>query len=375
MLTKLELLNFQKHAHLEIDFTSGVNIIFGQTDAGKSCIRRALSWVFFNEPKGDVVRKTGTKKTSAKVTLDNGAQVERIKSSSANAYILYVNDEEKRFDAIGKGIPEEVLKILKAVPIIVDGEKLNLNIADQIALPFLLDKPATFRSKLFNKLTGSDIVDKALQDLNKDILRIGREEKIEKENVEEKAKRLEELDKEKIRVEKTYNKASEIFVGLKEKQEKYSQLKTYLEKLNNIKNELEKIDDNLKDIKLIDNQVFIDLESKIDKLNIYSQLLNDLSNNKRNLESTNKELSQLKIPDIDTKILNDKIDRFNKLNEIKLKLEDIQKLNKKASGDIGQMEESINKGQIEYKEILKKFGKCPVCKNVITNKCLEGIKL
>jgi hypothetical protein len=47
-----------------------------------------------------------------------------------------------------------------AIPIEVDGEEIYLNSAKQIAMPFLFDKPASFRMKLFNKLTGTDLLDK-----------------------------------------------------------------------------------------------------------------------------------------------------------------------------------------------------------------------
>ena len=68
---QLILKNFQKHSNLTLDFFSEVNVLYGATDAGKSCVRRAISWVFFGIPQGDVIRKEGTKKTSVKVILSN----------------------------------------------------------------------------------------------------------------------------------------------------------------------------------------------------------------------------------------------------------------------------------------------------------------
>ena len=178
---QLILKNFQKHSDLTLDFISGVNVLYGKTEAGKSCIRRAFSWLFFGIPQGNVIRKENTKKTSVKGILNNGISVERIKSASVNAYILNIpGKKEQRFDSVGRKIPEEIQLALKTSLIEIDKETINLNIADQIALPFLMDESGTFRSKLFNKITGSEITDKVLQDLNKDILKISREEKIMK---------------------------------------------------------------------------------------------------------------------------------------------------------------------------------------------------
>jgi predicted ATP-dependent endonuclease of OLD family len=150
-ITKLELENFQKHAHLVLEFVDGINIIIGDTDIGKSCIVRAIRWIFFNEPKLNI-RKEGTKKTSVKVWLNTGNIVERIKSDTVNAYIIN-EDNKKRYDSINKTIPEEVRKILGIYPFEVDNEEIILNISNQISMPFLMDKSGTFRNKLFNKKT------------------------------------------------------------------------------------------------------------------------------------------------------------------------------------------------------------------------------
>lgn len=375
MITKLELQNFQIHKNLSLDFTQGINLICGETGVGKSSVLRALSWIFFNEPRGDVVRKIGTKNTSVKVTLDNGVQVERIKSTATNAYIIYINGEEKRYDSIGKDIPEEVLKVLKIRPIVVDNIKLNLNIANQIALPFLLDKPPTFRSKLFNYLTGSDVVDKALQSLNKDLLYVNRETKIEEKNIEEKEKQLEKLTKEKTKMESIYNKASKIFVVLKEKQEKLNKLKDGLEKLDNVRNEIKQTNSNLKKIRLIDNQAIIDLNNKINKLENYSQLLDKIQTNTLELENTNKKINQLKMPKIGIQDLKLKVDKLNKLNELKSKLDNIQELREKIILNIVKTKTMLENGNIEYKELLKKLAKCPLCKSNITKEILSQIKI
>lgn len=373
MLKKLEITNFQKHSHLEINFVQGVNVIYGQTHAGKSCIRRALDVLYFNNWKPSY-RKIGTKKTSIKGTFDNGVQVERINSASVNAYILYINGEEKRFDNFGRNIPEEVLKVLKTTTIEVDKDKLNLNIAKQNKY-FLINESGSFRSKLFNKLTGSDIVDKALQGLNKDILRVNRENKSEKESLEEKQKQLEDLTKQKLKVESTYNKISKIFTDLKEKQEKYNRLTDYLEKLDNVRNEIRQVNDSLKEIRLIDNQVIIDLNDKINKLSNYSELSNSLKNNKQELDKVNHEIKQLKIPEIDIKTLKDKVERLSKLNGFKDKLEDIQISREKIILEIVKTKAKIENYQTNYKETLRKFGKCPVCKGEITEECLKKINL
>ena len=114
-VSKIILKNFQKHSDLTLNFTSGVNYIYGSSDAGKSCIRRAIGFLFFGDPRSDdTIRKEGTKVTSVTAILDNGAEVERVKSSSINRYIVRVpGHKELTYDSIGATIPEEVKQILQ----------------------------------------------------------------------------------------------------------------------------------------------------------------------------------------------------------------------------------------------------------------------
>ena len=225
-ITKLQLENFQKHTHLELEFVDGVNVIHGHTDAGKSCIVRAIKWIFFNEPKGDCIRKEGTKKTTVKVWLNNGSIIERIKSDTVNAYIIN-EDNKNRYDSIGKTIPEDVRKVLDINPLDIDGEEIILNVANQISLPFLMDKSGTFRNKLFNKLTGADLLDNAMQGLNSDLLHINKEEKSEQIHLEENKKELEIILKEKGEKEVIQEKLIKSFEVVKKNKKNLTKLQDY----------------------------------------------------------------------------------------------------------------------------------------------------
>src|SRR5271165_1267211 len=108
-LKKLTLKNFQKHEDLTLDFTPGVNILYGHSDAGKSCIRRAVGFLFFNDPRtDDIIRKEGTKTTSVCGLLDDDTEVERVKSASVNRYVIrHPGRKDMVYDSIGSEIPEE----------------------------------------------------------------------------------------------------------------------------------------------------------------------------------------------------------------------------------------------------------------------------
>jgi exonuclease SbcC len=328
-ITKLELHDFQKHKDLTLDFTKGINVIYGQTDVGKSCIVRAIKWVAFNEPLGDDIRKEGSKKTSVKMTLDTGIQVEKIKSNTVNAYVIYRDGQKQRFDSIGKTIPEEVQKILGIRPLDIDGEKIILNIADQIALPFLLDRTPGFRAKLFNKLTGSDITDKVLQSYNKDLLQISRDTKNETEKVEELNKQLK-----KVTIQKS--------------------------KLNTLYGNLSKNQKNI--------------QTLYDKYQTLLEIKNKLQQNTKENNRLIRELKTIKIPNIDIPTLRQKIDQLQKLIELDTAINRNENQTIKVTKQIKNINQSLTQEINNYRNILKEAKVCPICKQEITEQVLKEIK-
>ena len=230
-LKNLHLINFQNHSELEINFVNGVNVLYGNTDSGKSAIKHAIEFLFWHDtfvgqrkllPKGS--KQTFTKITSVKGEFDNGIIVERIVSNSINRYILTKDGKESIFDSVGRNAPLEIQEAIGIYPITVDGEEIFLNSQSQIALPFLYDKSPSFRHKLFNKLTGNDVLDKLFGGFNKDILRIKRGIREETEQFEKRAEDLKKKLIEKEKAEVIYSKLKKRVENIKKLYEKYSKL-------------------------------------------------------------------------------------------------------------------------------------------------------
>src|SRR3972149_11604604 len=245
-IKSLTLKNFQKHTDLHLEFTNGVNILYGSSDAGKSCIRRAIEWCLFNETF-DGVRKVDTKQTSVNITLHNNSQIERVRSQAINRIILRKDGKEQIFDSIGKSLPDEIIKEIGIYPLDIDGEQIYLNSQPQIGLPFLFDKSPSFRAKIFNKLTGYEVLDNLFTDLNKSILQTKRTLKEETNKFEEKEIQLKSCKNEYEKAEFKHTKLKTQIQHIKELNEKYSKLleiKELLEKNNtntsDVKNKLKK---------------------------------------------------------------------------------------------------------------------------------------
>ncbi len=148
MLTKLDITNFQSHAQTSLSFVPGINIIHGHSDSGKSAVLRSLYWLMYNRPLGNGIMRHGTKETKVAATFTGEVQVERIKQSSFNGYIL--NGE--RLGATGSEVPEPVLSAIH-----VD----VVNVQRQMDPPFLLSSSAAEVARTLNRLVDLDVIDKA----------------------------------------------------------------------------------------------------------------------------------------------------------------------------------------------------------------------
>jgi len=377
MIAEIELYNFQKHSHLTIKLVNGVNVIVGDTESGKSCLMRAITWLFCpNELKGDIIRKEGTKKTYVKAVLDNGIEIKRIRTNSINRYEVKKGEEIKQYDAVGKGnFPEDIEAILKIKPIEIDKERLIINISEQISLPFLLDKSGSFRMKLFNQMTNSDIIDKVLQDYNKEVLNLNKELKIEAEGTKEREdslKNLEEIIKEK---QKKYNNLIIVYNELKEKLELYKTLKTTYNKLLEIEKERKLTEEKLDKIKIIDIEVYKNIEQVEEKhrtLKLYYDKLTELN------ESVNKiqlKLDSLKLPEIDLEKMKSLSNSYTDITTLNDRLKKISENRKELISKIKNLEEKIDQNQIEYRKLLKEAKICPTCKTNLTEEQIKGINL
>lgn len=372
-LASVELENFQKHSKIKVDFTNGINVLVGASASGKSCIRRAITWCLFKEAI-DGVRKEGTKTTSVKITLTNGNIIERIRTSSINRYVLIVNGKESTFDSIGKTLPQEIKDAVGINPMIVDGEELWLNSAPQIALPFLFDRSPAWRMKLFNQLTGNDLLDKLFAQFNKDILRISREHKSDTERLETKGKELETKEIEKEQLEAVHSIVKKQIEGLRKKQAEYDKLLTLLE----LQESNETLTNTLKakkaGFKCPKDTEIKELTAKIDDLDEKEKLLTALVRNKDEIARVSIELSEIVIPELDTDALQAKIERLGVLNTVIEQQDDVKTREDSILSKIGCVDEELKKYNVELNELIDSTDDCPLCGQELSADCKHQLK-
>ncbi len=165
MIDQMELHQFQSHSDTVIDFDSGVNVITGSSDSGKSALMRFMLWIITNRPLGDEFRSwyAAEKDTvNGGIAFSEGAYVlkERIKGKN----IYDVNGTT--LEALKSDVPDE----LKLITNLAD-----YNIQTQHQPYFLLqDTPGEVARKL-NELIGLDVIDTIFANLNRSIRELNRE--------------------------------------------------------------------------------------------------------------------------------------------------------------------------------------------------------
>ena len=227
----IHLKNFQSHENSEIALSNGVNVIVGSSDEGKSAIVRALDAVLRNEVDNSLVRH-GSKFFEVTVVLDNGTIVSRRKGEDVNEYTVTEEDKvAETFERLGNDVPDRVRRILGRVSLEVDGEEIPCTISRQEYGPFLLEEAAPVRAKLFGKISGLDIIDRAIKAIQSDSLRTEREIRDNEAIVDEYTKKEEQLKEEFQFIDNPYKELSWRMKSLDEKVKKKAFLREKLDLL------------------------------------------------------------------------------------------------------------------------------------------------
>jgi exonuclease SbcC len=180
-LEKVLIENFQAHNKTILQLSRGLNVIFGESDQGKSSIIRAIRWVITNRPLGDSFRKHNTKRTS--VTLKRGNDIiRRRKTNTINDYKV---NTEKPHKAPRASVPEDISMLLNMS---------EDNIQAQHETYFLVHNTPGQRSKTLNEVAGLEIMDKTLADTNSEIRGVSSEIKFKKQALEDTEKGLKKLN-------------------------------------------------------------------------------------------------------------------------------------------------------------------------------------
>ncbi len=364
-IKNIHLKAWQKHSDLKLDFNNDLNIITGLTDTGKTAIYRAIEWVcnFSNIAQIDY-RKEGTNETSVTIVLDNGFTVERIRSNSVNRYILSKEGvDDKVFDSFNKETPEEIQKVLEISAIDIEKEHLNLNLASQDKLNFILDSyySDTFKAKLFNKLTGNELLDKVFKEFNKESLKVNRELKDTETKIEKQEEELSEYSIKYKKLKKKLKSVQEQYAKVEEDTEIYNHLKDLADKLKTNKENQEFVDFKKSQIKLVSEEKLEDLKAKAEVLEMLEKLSASLEVVNCDIESIKEKRESIKVTKIDWDKLKAKDESLQNMKLLHKQSLQVNKDQEKVTAQIKETKSVIDKAEKELSEIWKDNPNCPLC--------------
>jgi len=113
MINGIKIRNFQNHESTALSLSTGVNIIQGPSDHGKSAIIRAIYWVVFNRPSGEEFRANTGGNTLAELLLDSfelsPVSISRVRTDKDNYYRINREDPLRSF---GTTVPEGIQNLI-----------------------------------------------------------------------------------------------------------------------------------------------------------------------------------------------------------------------------------------------------------------------
>jgi DNA repair exonuclease SbcCD ATPase subunit len=345
MIESAHIKNFQKHKDLKIEFTEGINVITGESDAGKSAVIRALRWVLENRPSGNKFKTKGTApSTSVNVEIIiDGEEISRTKSTSKNEYFF----QGETFKAMGSEVPEPISNFTNIS---------SLNIQRQFDEHFLFQYPDSKVSKMINDVSGMEEIIHALEETNRRVRKGKSEEEFLCELIDEKEKEINKLSKYEI-FESKIKKIKRKIDNICDKEEVVEKLRKLLIQTKKIqeekihKNVLNKITEKYFEVVEVSYQLVPKIES--------TNRLKKSIDRYRSLENEPK----IKFVPIDLKI--------QEIKKSKIKLEkkdkDLFSLKKKIEAYTILNEDSLSVSKkledLENKigDLKKRLKICPVC--------------
>jgi len=219
-IKELNIINFQSHQETEIVFSPGLNVVIGDSDAGKSTIAKALTWLFTNRPSGDEF-KNWDAPLKESVTVECVVGKDRISLTRENNKNSYLINGGNPLSAIKTDVPQEVSDILNVS---------EYNVQGQHDTYFLLKDTPGVRAQKLNELVGMDVIDtlyknigSKIRELNSNIVYL-KETHTKTEEDLKKYANLPEIEKLVTSIEKKHAEASAFEATVTYIREKLSQL-------------------------------------------------------------------------------------------------------------------------------------------------------
>lgn len=180
IISRVKIHNFQSHVDTDISFNNGLNVIVGDSNSGKTSILRAIQWVFDDTPRGDDFITTGEDECSVEVIFNDGSSIKKIRTKTdTGKYIVTEPDKFfQEFTSFANNLPIDIANVHQMPKINLANDYFtHLNVLNQFDDPFLINDSPRTRAAIIGRLTGTQVIDDAIKNVNKEILRSGSDKK------------------------------------------------------------------------------------------------------------------------------------------------------------------------------------------------------
>lgn len=180
-IKRVEINNFQSHAHTIVDFDSGMNIIVGESNSGKTSIFRAIMWAIDNRPLGTDFITSGANTCSVEIEFSNGYKLIRSKTTKDSGSYIVVdpNNNKSEYKGFTNNVPVEVDNCHQ-MPIVQISKDISthLNVMSQLDSPFMITDSPQNRAIAIGRITGVHVIDAAIKKANSEMLSANKEIKV-----------------------------------------------------------------------------------------------------------------------------------------------------------------------------------------------------
>ena len=368
MLKSLSIKHFKSHQDTTLNFTPGVNVIVGRSQAGKTNVLRALLLLSRNRPTGggyfsNFAGQKGTTKISLQFDDSTISLQKDIRVNKNGEKIVdgakYTIDQGvlggHSFEGFGASVPDQI------------EEKLNLselNIQEQFDMPFLVMASAGEIARTINRITKLEKVDEWVSKLTTKVNQNNTNIKLLEEQTQKAKENLVKyntIDEAEVCV-KTVVGLTKQLNSLKAREAKIKETTRELIKTNEtigqIRSVLE-VEKTVDKVTELSNKISrsIDVEDKLVELIDLEKWISNADKALANIEPISEEVVELSNGIIQ------RLDLDYELNQLIDAHQDYLSVEKKYEDERGG-----------YIDLLKEIGKCPTCWGQIDDKCLERIE-
>ena len=187
----IDLSNFQSIGAAKLSFETGITLLVGQSNSGKSAILRAIKAVLNNPSRAKTYIKHGKTSSCVEITVDNNT-ISWGRSGKESSYTI--NDES--YAKVGN---KTLFDLLPDNGFVRDDEDNIMNIEGELELPFPFDRTPSQLFKLFENIFCVSDSATILKSFKDDELRYNKEISTTEEKLKRlaaKATALDELEKE-----------------------------------------------------------------------------------------------------------------------------------------------------------------------------------